>query len=378
MAIGFVHDVQIPGQIPVVWCRFPQQIELENSGAGHVRMVRLRRPRGDEERLRAGTGNQVHDLVDHAAILDAPRRDHLGAVKVAVIQDVVEAVASEKPAPTGPFHVARRDEGGSIPSASQHRRQRRARKVRILLRQLPEIELRVRRQQHRDHRIGASTDVRVEIVRDHAPRRLRLQRRCRGIDRIVQTGPPRRHRLQDNEHDIRRPACGGSACVDRGGRATNHLRRQGGRLRLPRLRRIEVREIVWRVRPVHPDEATVGKRLPCRRGDRPMRAFGHAAIDARVERPSHTPDGPTATQNARIPVLAIPHARRGRRSHDASQSCHRGEVHAGNRDQAGDRRAASSNSPTDERTMRTSPMMASSGYVKNPPTMPNRMTLTTA
>ena len=126
--------------------------------------------------------------------------------------------------------------------------------------------------------------------------------------------------------------------VERGCRATNHIRRQGGCLHLPHLRWIEVREVVWRECPGHPNEAAVGEHLPYRRGDRPLRAFGNLAIGV-LDEVRHI--RVTARRNPRCcedRQTRTDPSRRRYRSHEASQGGHRNEIHTRNSDQADDRR----------------------------------------
>ena len=117
VAIGFVDDVEVLREIPIVGRGFAQQVELGNAGARLIRMMRLRRPCREKKRSGPGGGDEVDGLVDHAAIFDAPRRHHVCAREVAIVPDVLESVAAEKPAPAGPFHVTRCDEDRAIASA---------------------------------------------------------------------------------------------------------------------------------------------------------------------------------------------------------------------------------------------------------------------
>ena len=253
MPIGFVQHVQVVIEVVGVGGRLANELDQRNSGRRFIRMMRLLTPGHQEERLRRLLLDELNQLVDGAAILHAPRREQCGARQLVVIEHIAETAPVEERAPVGPVEIARRHERRAIAPIAKHRRQRRTRQPRILLGEVAEIELGICRQQNRSQGIRAAADVRVEIVEDHAARRLRDEAWRRIVWPVIETGPAGRHRLEHDQNHVRRtPGCEQAN--------TAHLRKRT--LDQRRMRRLEIREILRPKRAGHPDRAVTRDRLP--------------------------------------------------------------------------------------------------------------------
>ena len=133
------------------------------------------------------------------------------AGQLMVVAQIAEAARLEKRAPASPLQIAWRDKRGAVAAIAEHRGERRSRQLRVLFGDVAEPELRIRGHEHRDERIRAASDVRVEVVEHERLRRLFLERWRRFVRTAVQRRPSRRNRLEDDQDDIGRPARAASA-----------------------------------------------------------------------------------------------------------------------------------------------------------------------
>ena len=204
LTIGFVQDVEIAPEIPVVRARFAQQVEQRHTRRRLIGMMRLVGPSHQKERALRVLIQPLEHRVHHAAVLDAPRRQRRRARKAGRVAQVREAAPLEERFPSRPSQIARHHERGAIAAIAEHRRQRRAAGMRKLIGEVAEVELGIGREEHRGERVRASADVRVEIVEDQAARRLGFEIRRRVVKTAAQPGPSRRHRLEHDDDHIER------------------------------------------------------------------------------------------------------------------------------------------------------------------------------